>query len=157
MKKSRLIVAYSAIFLSMISALFIISISDEHHNENEEADYGELVTKLRYSTFEEFEVKKEKKDTFVLFVGQEGCGACKELLPTLLEMSNKNRRSQSIFYLDIERVNNSSIKTDYGITATPTMLFIKDGKIVDRLEGSAGEEMDAKLLLDQFESLNFIG
>ncbi|MBP2097281.1 thioredoxin family protein [Enterococcus rivorum] len=154
MKKSKLLIAYASMLVAVVTALFIMNSSSHAHRED--ADYDKLVERLNYSTFEEFEVKKEEKDTFVLFVGQDGCGACEDLMPTLLEISSQDKVRQNIYYMNIQSSNNDSIKTDYGVIATPTLLFIQNGKVVHRMEGSAGENKDKKLIKKQFRNLNLI-
>ena len=62
------------------------------------------------------------------------CGPCKQLAPIIEELSEEYAGRIAVGKCDIEEADDLTI--EYGIRNVPTVLFIKDGKVVDRFVGS---------------------
>lgn len=60
------------------------------------------------------------------------CQPCKQLTPI---MQNITREYPMIGYQKIDIDNNSDIAQQYGVRAVPTVLFEKDGKLVQQVVG----------------------
>ena len=74
----------------------------------------------------ETEVLKASKPTLVDFWA-EWCGPCKQIAPTLEEISEEMSEQVTIAKLNIDQEINSGTK--YGIRGIPTMLLFKDGEL----------------------------
>lgn len=61
------------------------------------------------------------------------CGPCQMLAPILDKLSAEFKGKVTIAKCDIDE--NGDIAGEYGVMAVPTLLFIKDGKVVDQHAG----------------------
>ena len=79
----------------------------------------------------------------VLDFGAAWCGPCKQLAPIIDELSEEYAGRIAVGKCDIEEADDLTM--EYGIRNVPTVIFIKDGKIVDRFVGSKSKgEVKAK-------------
>jgi thioredoxin 1 len=62
------------------------------------------------------------------------CGFCKMMNITIDDLSRELQGQVAFGLIDIER--NDDTKTTYNITAYPTMLIFKDGKLADKVVGN---------------------
>ena len=69
----------------------------------------------------------------VLAFGAAWCGPCKQLAPIIDELSEEYAGRIAVGKCDIEEADDLTV--EYGIRNVPTVLFIKDGKVVDRFVG----------------------
>lgn len=77
------------------------------------------------------------------------CGWCKVLKPTVHELAADYEGRAVVAQLDTDA--NREIARRYGVEALPTLLFFKDGQLVDKVEGAKGKaELSSRLaaLLD---------
>jgi thioredoxin 1 len=65
----------------------------------------------------------------------EWCGPCKMLAPVLEEIDNK----VSIIKVDVDM--HPDLAMEYGIMSVPTIVYIKDGKILKQTTGFQSKEM----------------
>ena len=64
----------------------------------------------------------------------EWCGPCKMVGPVVEEMAGEYDGKAVIAKVDVD--NNPNVSAKFGIRSIPTMLFFKDGEIVDRQIGA---------------------
>ena len=62
------------------------------------------------------------------------CGPCKQLAPIIDELSEEYAGRIAVGKCDIEEADDLTM--EYGIRNVPTVIFIKDGKVVDKFVGS---------------------
>ena len=91
-----------------------------------------MVIEFNESNFEQEVLKGEKLVVVDLFA--EWCGPCKVISPIIYEISIEFEKEISVGKVDVD--NNSEIANKYNIRNIPTILFIKDGQVVDKLVGS---------------------
>lgn len=86
---------------------------------------------------------KSNKLTVVDFWA-EWCGPCRKVGPVVEELAKEYNGKVNIGKLNVDNSPNTCAK--YGITSIPTLLFIKNGKVVDKLVGAyPKKEMEKKI------------
>ena len=74
----------------------------------------------------------------------EWCGPCRMVGPSIEELANEYAGKVEIGKLNVD--DNVDTPSEYGIRNIPTILFIKDGKIVDKQVGAAPKSvLEAKV------------
>ena len=72
------------------------------------------------------------------------CGPCRMVGPIVEELANDYGDKAIIGKLDVD--NNPEIAQKYGIRNIPTILFMKNGEVVDKQVGAASKDvLEAKL------------
>lgn len=62
------------------------------------------------------------------------CGPCKQLAPIIEELAKEYEGRIAVGKCDIEEADD--LTAEYGIRNVPTVIFIKNGQIVDKFVGS---------------------
>lgn len=72
------------------------------------------------------------------------CGPCRMVAPTVEELANEYGEEVVIAKVDVD--NNQEVAAEFGIRNIPTLLFFKDGKVVDKVVGVAPKsQLEQKL------------
>ncbi len=61
------------------------------------------------------------------------CGPCRVIGPTIEELAAEYEGKAKVAKMDVD--NNTQVPTQFGIRSIPTLLFFKDGRIVDQAIG----------------------
>ncbi|CAN5705526.1 thioredoxin [soil metagenome] len=77
----------------------------------------------------------------------EWCGPCKMIAPLLDEVAKEKAGTVKIGKVNID--DNQSLSTKYNVRAIPTLLFFKNGQVVDQVTGMTSK----KDLLGRIEAL----
>lgn len=80
------------------------------------------------------ELLSEKKLVIVDFHAT-WCGPCKMLGPVIDELINDYQTTEGVSIVKMDVDNNIDTATKYNVRGVPTILFVKDGKEVDRMVG----------------------
>jgi len=64
----------------------------------------------------------------------EWCGPCRMLSPIIEQLAEENKESVNIGKLNLDE--NPKVATKYGVRGAPTLLFFKDGKVMEQLVGA---------------------
>ena len=75
------------------------------------------------------------------------CGPCRIIAPAIEELAVEFEGRAKIAKMDVD--TNPQIPMSFGVRSIPTLLFFKDGKVVDQLIGVAPK----KALAERLESL----
>ncbi|HQW11455.1 MAG TPA: thioredoxin [Saprospiraceae bacterium] len=67
----------------------------------------------------------------------EWCGPCKMIGPIIEELATEYDGKVTVGKLNVD--HNPEVSMKYGIRSIPTILFIKDGEVVDKLVGAASK------------------
>ncbi|MDX1383078.1 MAG: thioredoxin [Thermoanaerobaculia bacterium] len=61
------------------------------------------------------------------------CGPCRQLEPVLDELAEEYADRLTIAKVDVDK--NQDLAIRYGVQAAPTLLFLRNGEVVDRVVG----------------------
>lgn len=75
------------------------------------------------------------------------CGPCRIIAPIIEELAAEFDGRAKIAKMDVD--HNPQIPMSFGIRSIPTLLFFKDGEVVDQLVGTAPK----KVLAERLENL----
>lgn len=64
----------------------------------------------------------------------EWCGPCRAVGPVVEQLAKEYEGKVNIGKVDVDK--NPDLSAEYGITSIPAILFVKDGKVVDKLIGA---------------------
>lgn len=65
------------------------------------------------------------------------CGPCRKVAPVIEELAEQYADQVIVGKVDVEE--NDEISFKYGIRNIPTVLFIKDGQVVDKIVGATAK------------------
>lgn len=100
---------------------------------------------IKGSAFNE-KVLKSDKPVIVDFFAT-WCGPCKALAPILSELAETLKGKIDVYKLDIDEPENMKLIEAYDVQAVPTMLFVKNGKVVTKMIGLESREAIAKAVM----------
>ncbi len=91
-------------------------------------------------TDENFEAEIFEERELVLAVfSADWCGPCHMMAPVIDELASDFQGQAKIGKLDID--HNPRIAAQYGIRSTPTLLFFRNGQLVDHVVGVASKRV----------------
>ena len=61
------------------------------------------------------------------------CGPCKQLLPIIEDLASEFSGRVQVGKIDLDESQEIAVR--YGVQAVPSLLFFRDGEVVDRLVG----------------------
>ncbi len=85
-------------------------------------------------TKEEFQKEVMNNENLALVQFRiEWSGTCQIISPIYEELANSYKGQASFFTVDVDK--NDGIDDEYGIMELPTILFFKNGKVIDHITG----------------------
>ncbi len=106
-----------------------------------------MVKEAKYITLteENFQSEVLESTTPVLVdFWAEWCGPCQALAPVIEEVAVDFEGRAKVGKLDVD--DNATIPMEYDIRSIPTLLFFKDGQVVDQVIGIAPKQVIAEKL-----------
>jgi len=101
-----------------------------------------MALELTDSNFQS-QVLESDKLTIVDFWA-EWCGPCRAIGPVIEELSKEYNGRVNVGKVNVDQ--NPDLSVNYGITSIPAILFIKDGKVVDKQIGAVPKSvLDKKI------------
>jgi len=89
------------------------------------------------------EIGKHKEVVMVDFWA-EWCQPCRAIAPTLEELAHESKGSVSLAKVNVD--DNPQLAARYGVRSIPTILFMKDGKVMDQVIGAVPKSQLKKKL-----------
>ena len=89
-------------------------------------------------TSENFETLKNGQKPLVVDFWATWCGPCRMVAPIISELAEKYAGKLVVSKCDVEE--SEELAAEFGIRNIPTILFFKNGEIVDKLVGAAGKQ-----------------
>lgn len=65
------------------------------------------------------------------------CGPCRQIAPIVEDLADEFDGRAKVGKLDVD--DNPRTAQEYGVRSIPTLLFFKDGEVVDKVIGAAGK------------------
>ncbi|MBT3179957.1 MAG: thioredoxin [Candidatus Marinimicrobia bacterium] len=72
------------------------------------------------------------------------CGPCKAISPIIEEIAGEYDGKVTVGKVDVDQNQNTAMK--YGVRSIPTLLIMKDGKVVNQIVGAVPKENITKML-----------
>ena len=88
-------------------------------------------------TNENYESYKNGELPLVIDFWATWCGPCRMVAPIFEELANEYDGKVTIGKCDVEEADD--IAAEFGIRNIPTIVFMKDGKIIDKIVGAASK------------------
>ncbi|XP_014499716.1 thioredoxin H-type [Vigna radiata var. radiata] len=109
------------------------------------AEEGQVIGVHTVSDWKErLEKGKEANKLIVVDFTASWCGPCRFIAPILAEIAKKMPR---VTFLKVDVDELESVSKEWEIEAMPTFLFLKEGKLVDKVVGAKKDELQAKITL----------
>ncbi|MBW3661112.1 MAG: thioredoxin [Gemmatimonadetes bacterium] len=90
-------------------------------------------------TDDSFESEVERADTLTLVdFWAEWCGPCKMIAPTIAELAEEYTGRLKVVKLDVDENQRTAQK--YAVRSIPSLLFFKDGQVVDTVVGAVRKQ-----------------
>ena len=88
-------------------------------------------------TNENYESYKNGSLPLVIDFWATWCGPCRMVAPIIEELANEYDGKVTVGKCDVEEADD--IAAEFGIRNIPTIVFMKDGKIIDKIVGAASK------------------
>ena len=88
-------------------------------------------------TNENYESYKNGSLPLVIDFWATWCGPCRMVAPIIEELANEYDGKVTVVKCDVEEADD--IAAEFGIRNIPTIVFMKDGKILDKIVGAASK------------------
>jgi len=93
----------------------------------------------KHITTEDFDQEVTHSDKLVMIdFFAEWCGPCKMLAPAIDALSSEYEDKVKIFKCDVD--NEPELAGQFGVQSIPTIVFLKDGELVDKVVGFQSKE-----------------
>ncbi|KAL5705609.1 hypothetical protein ACHQM5_023892 [Ranunculus cassubicifolius] len=85
----------------------------------------------------------ESKKLIVVDFTASWCGPCRFISPHLAEWAKKY---SNVIFLKVDVDELKTVATDWAVEAMPTFMFLKEGKIVDKVVGAKKDDILATIV-----------
>ena len=103
-----------------------------------------ITTFVSEMTSENFQDKVNQTENAIVYIKASWCGPCKQLSPTIDEVSSELGTSVTIGKMDADE--NMDFVKSLNVRNIPTLLFYKNGEVVERSVGVKSKSEILKLI-----------
>jgi len=103
----------------------------EQQKDNKQQKTNNMALEITDANFEELVLKSDKP--VLVDFWAEWCGPCRMVGPVVEELSNEYAGKAVVGKVNVDM--NSAISANYGIRNIPTLLYFKNGQLVDKQVG----------------------
>ena len=87
---------------------------------------------------------KEEESAMLVEFWAEWCGACKQMEPVFESLAEDH--GDEVFFGKVNVDDEREVANEYEVRSIPTIIFVKDGELVDKVIGSQPkEQMEEKI------------
>lgn len=105
------------------------------NREKERANWPETPVEITDANFESM---TKQYPSLVIDCWAPWCGPCRMIAPTIDILAKENKGK--IVFGKLNTDENMTVATKFGIMSIPTLLFFKDGKLVDKMIGAVPKQ-----------------
>ncbi|MBP3766609.1 MAG: thioredoxin family protein [Bacilli bacterium] len=136
------------VLIALIGIILFTGCTNSYKGYVTNKDYLEKGSKTYQNIdYKEYTKKINNKETFLLFVWQEGCSHCEAFEPVLNNViSNLNIKVYGLDLKSLSEEEYSVFKNKTFVTGTPSTLLIKDGKYLGSDYKLVGDKSEDELL-----------
>ncbi|OIW03514.1 hypothetical protein TanjilG_31027 [Lupinus angustifolius] len=107
------------------------------------AEEGQVIGVHTVQAWEEHIQKgNETKKLIVVDFTATWCGPCRFIAPIFAEIAKK---TPEVTFLKVDVDELKTVAEEWGVEAMPTFLFVKEGKVVDKVVGANKEDLHLKI------------
>jgi len=138
-----------------VGVLITITIVYNRGNGNQEELVEEAVNLgIVKVTDENFEEEVLNSDKIVVMDFYENlCPPCTSMIPTIINIS-KSSDNVKVVMINMSDDNTKKVTKEYEVSASPTIIILKDGKVKDGFVGATSEEKIMAAIEKQMENEN---
>ncbi len=152
MKKKIGLLIGIVVFIGALVTITVIYYSNNGNQEElveEAANVG--IIRVTDENYEEEVLKSDK--IVVLDFYENMCPPCTSMIPTIINIS-KSSDDVKVVMINLSDDNTSKISEKYQVSASPTIIILKDGEVKDGFVGATSEEVLMAAINKQMESKN---
>ncbi|KAK8642394.1 hypothetical protein V6N13_011738 [Hibiscus sabdariffa] len=93
---------------------------------------------------QQFQLAKESKKLVVVDFTASWCGPCRLIAPVLADLAKK-LPNLIILKVDVDELE--TVAKDWSVKAMPTLIYLKEGQVIDKTVGAKKDEIEQKITL----------
>ncbi|GMI91295.1 ARABIDOPSIS THALIANA THIOREDOXIN H-TYPE 1, thioredoxin H-type 1 [Hibiscus trionum] len=93
---------------------------------------------------QQFRLGKESKKLVVVDFTASWCGPCRFIAPILADLAKK---LPNVIILKVDVDELKTVAADWGVEAMPTLIYMKDGQVIDKTVGAKKDEIEQKIVM----------
>ncbi|KAF9619241.1 hypothetical protein IFM89_005795 [Coptis chinensis] len=91
---------------------------------------------------EQLQKGNDSKKLIVIDFTASWCGPCRVISPVLAELAKKQT---NVVFLKVDVDELKTVAADWDVEAMPTFIFLKEGKIVDKVVGAKKDDLQSAI------------